>query len=168
MVRKTERRGGGTNSWVLILSVGVTAKRDSVNPAPNPAMTVLGPEIFPFSSWRAALIASKATNPIKKTLYQLWPDQYQQNPTPVSNSRIPALREFPMINVVHPAYHCFPNGGHGSFWPSARRRLSWVRVFATRDGWVLVGEERRIREIFRGNRSHTLGRVSDSWKEYRY
>lgn len=36
-----------------------------------------------------------------------------------------------MISVVQPAYHCFPNGGHGSFWPSANRRLSWDRVLAT-------------------------------------
>jgi hypothetical protein len=46
-----------------MLSKGVTARRDSVNPAPNPATTVLGPDILPFSSWRVALIASKATNP---------------------------------------------------------------------------------------------------------
>ena len=45
--------------------------------------------------------------------------------------RMPALREFPMIKVVHPAYHAFPNGGHPSFCPSGKRRLSWVRVFAT-------------------------------------
>lgn len=45
--------------------------------------------------------------------------------------RMPAFAEFPMINVVHPAYHCFPNGGQGSFWPSGRRRLSCVLVFAT-------------------------------------
>lgn len=44
---------------------------------------------------------------------------------------MPALAEFPIIKVVHPAYHCFPNGGHGSFCPSARRRLSCVLVFAT-------------------------------------
>lgn len=52
--------------------------------------------------------------------------------TPVrSNSRIPALTEFPTINVVHPAYHCFPNGGHGSFFESGSLRLSCDRVFAT-------------------------------------
>jgi hypothetical protein len=44
---------------------------------------------------------------------------------------IPAFNEFPMIKVVHPAYHCLPNGGHGSFLPSANLRLSWDRVFAT-------------------------------------
>jgi len=35
---------------VLILSNGVTANSDSVTPAPKPAMTVLGPEIFPSAS----------------------------------------------------------------------------------------------------------------------
>jgi hypothetical protein len=57
------RKDQGAHNWVLMLSKGVTAKRDSVNPAPNPATTVLGPEILPFSSWRIDLIASKATNP---------------------------------------------------------------------------------------------------------
>lgn len=33
-----------------MLSNGVTASNDSVNPAPKPAITVLGPDIFPFSS----------------------------------------------------------------------------------------------------------------------
>lgn len=36
-----------THSVVLMLSVGVTASNDSVTPAPNPAMTVRGPEILP-------------------------------------------------------------------------------------------------------------------------
>ena len=36
-----------------------------------------------------------------------------------------------MIKVVHPAYQAFPKGGHPSFCPSGKRRLSWVRVFAT-------------------------------------
>jgi len=36
-----------------------------------------------------------------------------------------------MINVVHPAYQAFPNGGHGSFPESPNRRFNWVRVFAT-------------------------------------
>lgn len=36
-----------------------------------------------------------------------------------------------MINVVHPAYHAFPNGGHGSFSEDANLRFSCVRVFAT-------------------------------------
>jgi hypothetical protein len=47
---------------------------------------------------------------------------------------MPALAELPMINVVHPAYHCLPNGGHGSFCPSANLRLSCVRVLATVSG----------------------------------
>lgn len=45
--------------------------------------------------------------------------------------RIPALAALPMIRVVQPAYHCDPNGGHGSFCPSASLRLSCVLVFAT-------------------------------------
>jgi hypothetical protein len=45
---------------------------------------------------------------------------------------MPAFRELPMIRVVQPAYHCFPNGGHGSFLPSANLRLSCDRVFATK------------------------------------
>jgi hypothetical protein len=40
---------------VLILSNGVTASKLSVTPAPNPAMTVLGPEIFPSASCNRAL-----------------------------------------------------------------------------------------------------------------
>lgn len=48
--------------------------------------------------------------------------------------RIPALAELPMMSVVHPAYHCGPNGGHGSFLPSASRRLSCVLVLATAPG----------------------------------
>jgi hypothetical protein len=44
---------------------------------------------------------------------------------------MPAFSELPMIRVVQPAYHCFPNGGHGSFFPSANLRLSCDRVFAT-------------------------------------
>jgi hypothetical protein len=44
---------------------------------------------------------------------------------------MPAFNELPIINVVHPAYHCLPNGGHGSFFPSANLWLSWDRVFAT-------------------------------------
>lgn len=49
---------------------------------------------------------------------------------------MPALAEFPMMSVVQPAYHCDPNGGHGSFLPSARRRLSCVLVFATVCVWT--------------------------------
>jgi len=77
----------GTYSEVLMLSNGVTASNDSVMPAPNPAMTVLGPEILPASSWSIDLYVSKATN------------------------RMPALRELPIIKVVHPAYHALPKGG---------------------------------------------------------
>jgi hypothetical protein len=94
-------------SVVLMLSNGVTASRDSVKPAPNPAMTVLGPEIFPFSSCSIDLYWSNATN------------------------RIPAFRELPIMSVVHPAYHAFPNGGQGSFAESANLRFNCVRVFAT-------------------------------------
>ena len=46
--------------------------------------------------------------------------------------RIPAFSEFPITSVVHPAYHARPNGGQGSFLPSASRRFSCVRVLATR------------------------------------
>lgn len=49
----------------------------------------------------------------------------------ISNLRMPALAEFPMISVVHPAYHWLPNGGHGNFLPSGNLRLSCVRVLAT-------------------------------------
>lgn len=90
-----------------MLSNGVTASRDSVAPAPNPAITVAGPEIFPSASDSMFLYMSKATN------------------------LMPAFNELPIIKVVHPAYHCLPNGGHGSFLPSANLRLSWDRVFAT-------------------------------------
>jgi hypothetical protein len=38
-----------------MLSKGVTARADSVTPAPKPAMTVLGPEILPSASDRRAL-----------------------------------------------------------------------------------------------------------------
>lgn len=37
-----------------------------------------------------------------------------------------------MIKVVHPAYHALPKGGHPSFCPSGNRRLSCVRVLATK------------------------------------
>ena len=46
-----------------MLSKGVTAKRDSVIPAPNPAITVLGPDILPASSSSRLLYVSNATNP---------------------------------------------------------------------------------------------------------
>lgn len=72
---------------------------------------------------------SKATNP--RLLTQLCCPREME-----INSRIPALAEFPMINVVHPAYHCFPNGGHGSFFESGNLRLSCVRVLATSVHWL--------------------------------
>ena len=40
-----------THIEVLMLSKGVTASSDSVIPAPKPAITVLGPDILPASSW---------------------------------------------------------------------------------------------------------------------
>jgi hypothetical protein len=36
-----------------------------------------------------------------------------------------------MMRVVHPAYHCLPNGGQGSFCPSANRLFNCDLVFAT-------------------------------------
>jgi hypothetical protein len=71
---------------------------------------------------------------------------------------MPALAELPMISVVHPAYHCRPNGGQGSFWPSASLRLSCVRVLATVD--VLESRGAQLT----GNpfaRQRTFGRVCD-------
>lgn len=56
----------GTYNVVLILSKGVTASNDSVTPAPNPAITVLGPEIFPSASCNMDLYWSNATNPATK------------------------------------------------------------------------------------------------------
>ena len=60
MQRKTQ---GKAYSVVLMLSKGVTANSDSVMPAPKPAMTVLGPEIWPDSSCSKVLYVSKATKP---------------------------------------------------------------------------------------------------------
>lgn len=85
---------------VLMLSNGVTASNDSVIPAPNPAITVLGPEMLPASSCKKDLYVSNATN------------------------RMPAFKEFPTISVVHPAYHALPKGGYPSFCPSGNLRLS--------------------------------------------
>lgn len=45
--------------------------------------------------------------------------------------RIPAFNEFPITSVVQPAYHARPNGGQGSFCPSASLRFNCVLVFAT-------------------------------------
>ena len=107
-----------THSVVFILSKGVTANSDSVIPAPRPAITVLGPDILPNSSCSNVLYVSKATKPSDILVYMgyFFPD--------ARLVRIPALREFPMIKVVHPAYHAFPNGGHPSLCPSGKRRLS--------------------------------------------
>lgn len=99
-----------THICVLILSNGVTASALSVTPAPNPAMTFAGPETLPSASASRFLYVSKATK------------------------RMPALSELPMMSVVQPAYHCGPNGGQGSFLPSASRRFSCVRVFANSAG----------------------------------
>jgi hypothetical protein len=47
------RKENGTrdaDSCVLILSNGVTASKDSVAPAPKPAMTFAGPETLPSAS----------------------------------------------------------------------------------------------------------------------
>ncbi len=51
---------------VLMLSKGVTASSDSVIPAPNPAITVRGPDILPCSSCSRVLYVSKATNPVRR------------------------------------------------------------------------------------------------------
>jgi len=59
-------------------------------------------------------------------------------------ARIPAFNEFPIISVVQPAYHCLPNGGHGSFFPSGKRRLSCVLVLAT---IVALGRLAQVRGI---------------------
>lgn len=113
-------------SWVLMLSNGVTANSDSVAPAPKPAMTVAGPETLPSASASIFLYMSNATNPTC-TVRQSPPNHFH-------DVLMPAFRELPMIKVVHPAYHCLPNGGHGSFFPSGNLRLSWDRVFATMFG----------------------------------
>ena len=46
-----------------MLSNGVTANRDSVAPAPKPAMTVRGPDTLPSGSASSDLYVSNATNP---------------------------------------------------------------------------------------------------------
>jgi hypothetical protein len=55
---------GWTNSWVFMLSNGVTARRDSVTPAPKPAITLAGPETLPSLSARKDLYVSNATKPV--------------------------------------------------------------------------------------------------------
>jgi hypothetical protein len=118
-----------------MLSNGVTASNDSVAPAPKPAITVAGPDTLPSASASMFLYASNATNPVRLVSVQLLHD-------PSRDALMPAFSELPMIRVVQPAYHCLPNGGHGSFFPSANLRLSCDRVFATsgRSGtWIRRG-----------------------------
>ena len=116
---------------VLILSNGVTASADSVNPAPNPAITVLGPEILPSASCSNALYWSNATNPIRYLVSLARLSSTPAGSEIESNVRIPAFKELPMIRVVQPAYHALPNGGHGNFPASGNLRFNCVRVFAT-------------------------------------
>ena len=59
---------------------------------------------------------------------------------------MPAFAELPITSVVQPAYHALPKGGHGSFCPSASRRLSCVRVFATTGGGSERGSKHRQSE----------------------
>jgi hypothetical protein len=66
---------------------------------------------------------------------------------------MPAFSELPMIRVVQPAYHCFPNGGHGSFFPSANLRLSCDRVFAT------MGRSGMFVGLWKYSRLRTFGGV---------
>jgi hypothetical protein len=47
-----------------MLSNGVTARRDSVTPAPKPAITLAAPVTFPSLSARKDLYVSNATKPI--------------------------------------------------------------------------------------------------------
>src|SRR5699024_4231566 len=56
---------GGTDSVVLMLSVGVTASSDSVTPAPKPARSVRGPVSLPSASASIRLYWSKATQPVR-------------------------------------------------------------------------------------------------------
>ena len=53
-------------NWVFILSKGVTAKSDSVTPAPKPAITFAGPDTLPFLSAKNPLYVSNATNPVQQ------------------------------------------------------------------------------------------------------
>lgn len=69
---------------------------------------------------------------------------------------IPAFNEFPIINVVHPAYHALPNGGQPSFLPSGNRRLSCVLVFATVDA-----HGQGTASIHNWRRAHTFCRICD-------
>jgi len=109
-------------------SKGVTATRDSVAPAANPAITVAGPVGMDVSA-RRDLYVSKATNPVCSRSVNHWEFSLESGSIDLL---MPALTELPMIMVVQPAYHCEPKGGQGSFLPSGNLRLSWDRVFATR------------------------------------
>lgn len=123
-----EEYKGGRYSCVLMDSVGVTASKLSVTPAAKPASIARGPVTLPSASASMRLYWSKATNPV-------FLDVSHEPVLPalekVMTLRMPALAELPIISVVHPAYHCAPNGGQGSFFPSGRRRLSCVLVLAT-------------------------------------
>ena len=61
-----------TYSCVFILSNGVTASSDSVAPAPNPAITVAGPETLPSASASMFLYMSNATNPTQPVRWSLF------------------------------------------------------------------------------------------------
>ena len=78
---------------------------------------------------------------------------------------MPAFKEFPIMSVVQPAYHCEPKGGHGSFLPSGRRRFSCVLVLATSRGSRQVGVRGRV---FGGgdcssSGRHTFGRIRNCY-----
>lgn len=42
------------------------------------------------------------------------------------------------MSVVHPAYHCGPNGGNGTLCEEGRLWLSWMRVLANSAGYVIA------------------------------
>lgn len=75
-------------------------------------------------------LTSSSTHRLHALEYTM-PISAQKDDGAVMYVRIPAFSEFPIISVVHPAYHALPNGGQPSFCPSGNRRLSWERVFAT-------------------------------------
>lgn len=56
-----------------------------------------------------------------------------------------------MMSVVHPAYHCFPNGGQGNFWPSANRLFSCDLVLATAQVSIVA-----IRHAEPGSRAYDI------------
>lgn len=57
---------------------------------------------------------------------------------------------------MHPAYHCAPNGGQGSFCPSGSRRLSCVLVFATMSSPPNVSVRLRYSSLLRRTPSLSL------------